>query len=88
MEVFIGCLRGMGNTLLPMIASVTGVCGVRMVWIYTVFAYFRTTTSLYLSYPATWIFTAAFQIVLYVYVKRRLIRESTLYNAKKERKHA
>lgn len=88
MDTLVGCQRGMGSTLTPMIASVTGVCGIRMVWIVTVFAYFHTLESLYLSYPATWIFTAVMQFVLYVIVKRRLVRRANAYVAEKERIHA
>ncbi len=85
MDTLVGCQRGMGSTLTPMIASVTGVCGIRIVWIYTVFAYFRTPASLYLSYPATWIFTAAMQFVLYLLVKHRLTDRIKLEEQKKER---
>lgn len=85
MDTLVGCQRGMGSTLAPMIASVSGVCGIRMVWIVTVFAHFHTLESLYLSYPATWIFTAILQFVLYVIVKRRLVRRANAYMAEKER---
>ena len=36
-DVLTGTLRGMGQSLLPMAISVLGICGVRIVWIYTVF---------------------------------------------------
>lgn len=85
MDTIVGCQRGMGSTLAPMIASVSGVCGIRMVWIYTIFAYFRTPTSLYLSYPATWIFTATMQFVLYLIVKRRLMKRLAPPIKKEER---
>ena len=38
MEVFVGSLRGMGYSILPMLASIVGVCGIRITWIYTLFA--------------------------------------------------
>lgn len=83
MDTLVGCQRGMGSTLTPMIASVCGVCGIRMVWVMTVFAYFHTLESLYFSYPATWIFTAVMQFVLYVIVKRRLVRRANAYEAER-----
>lgn len=83
MDVLVGCQRGMGSTLPPMIASVSGVCGVRMVWVATVFAHFRTLESLYLSYPATWIFTAVLHFVLYLIAKRRLAK--TMLKTNQER---
>lgn len=57
MEVASGTLRGMGASLTSMALSLAGVCGVRIVWIYTVFAAFHTLPTLYLSYIVSWIFT-------------------------------
>ena len=85
MDVLVGCQRGMGSTLPPMIASVSGVCGIRMVWLATVFAHFRTLEVLYLSYPATWVFTAVLHVVLYVIAKRRLVRRAVAAQNEKER---
>ena len=45
-----GALRGLGVSLAPMIISVLGVCGIRLVWIYTVFEAYPTPDCLYLSY--------------------------------------
>ena len=38
MEVFASMLRGMGSAIAPTLITVVGICGVRMVWIYTIFA--------------------------------------------------
>ncbi len=63
MEVFVGSLRGMGAALPSMLISVFGVCGMRIVWIYTIFRHFGTLSSLYLSYPATWLVTGLVQLI-------------------------
>ncbi|MBR4868585.1 MAG: MATE family efflux transporter, partial [Clostridia bacterium] len=55
MEVFVGVLRGMGYSLIPMIISVGGICGFRILWIFTVYQHFHTLTTIYLSYPITWL---------------------------------
>ena len=44
-------LRGMGESMLPMVVSMIGSCLLRVVWIYTIFAADRTLPVLYLSYP-------------------------------------
>jgi len=51
-DVVSGSLRGMGASVLPMIISVFGVCGVRILWIYTIFQMpqFHTPQCLYSSY--------------------------------------
>ena len=74
MDTLVGCTRGMGNTLAPMLVSVVGVVGVRLFWIYTIFPLDPTMMSLYLSYPVSWGFTAAMQLVLCLLVMRRLMR--------------
>jgi len=60
MEVVVGCLRGMGVSLAPMIISVLGVCGIRLGWIFTIFQIdkFHTPEVLFLSYTVSWIVTA------------------------------
>ena len=76
MDTLVGCSRGMGDTLKTMFVSVAGVCGVRIVWIYTVFAAYRTLPVLYLSYPVTWIITGVMQLVLCLVIKRRIQRRA------------
>lgn len=57
MEVFCGSLRGLGYGILPMIVSLIGACGLRILWISTVFQKHHTLEVLYMSYPVTWIIT-------------------------------
>lgn len=76
MEVISGMLRGMGESVLPMIVAMIGSCLLRVIWIYTVFAVDHRLTVLYFSYPATWIITSAAHFVCYLYVKKRLIARS------------
>lgn len=74
METLVGSLRGMGVSILPMLVSVAGVCGIRIVWIYTIFAWNRTPAMLYLSYPASWVVTSSIHFICYLYVKKKLLR--------------
>lgn len=71
MEVLVGVIRGMGHSLTTMIVSILGVCGMRIVWIYTVFAKFHTLQCLYISYPLSWLGVAiADAVILIIYMKR------------------
>ena len=59
MDVSCGIVRGLGKSWLPMIVSTIGACGLRIVWLMTVFQWYPTLEILYLSYAVTWIITGA-----------------------------
>ncbi|MDO5346140.1 MAG: MATE family efflux transporter [Lachnospiraceae bacterium] len=73
MEVIVGSLRGMGCSVIPMISSMVGACGLRLFWIFTFFRteQFHTLTSLYLTYPVSWIVTAAAHGICFMVIRRR-----------------
>ena len=72
METLVGALRGMGAAFLPMIASILGVCGIRIIWIFTVFKHFHTLEILFISYPVSWLITTLIQLIFTVVVYKRL----------------
>ena len=71
MEVMVGLLRGMGSSVTPMVVSILGACVLRIVWILTVFPLDPTLTTLYLSYPVSWLVTFAAHTGCYLYIKKR-----------------
>lgn len=71
MDTAVGVLRGLGYSVGPMITSLVGVCGLRLVWVATVFRFFHTPEVLYVSYPVTWAVTAAIHITVFFCVRRR-----------------
>ena len=73
MDVSTGALRGMGASMVPMIISVLGVCGIRIGWIATIFQVpqFHTPRCLYTSYPVSWIITFAIQMLAFFAVYRK-----------------
>jgi Na+-driven multidrug efflux pump len=72
MDTLVGSMRGMGYSILPMIVSLTVACGLRVVWILTVFAANHTLTALFLVYPVSWIVTALAHFVCFVIAYRKL----------------
>jgi Na+-driven multidrug efflux pump len=72
MDVMVGSLRGMGYSIMPMLASIAGVCGIRITWVYTVFAMNHTLETLYISYPISWAITAGVHLICYFVVRRKL----------------
>ena len=59
MDCSIAAARGLGKSIVPMIIVVLGSCVFRVVWIYTVFAFYKTIPSLYLLYFFSWAITGA-----------------------------
>ena len=57
-EVFSASIRGLGKSTTSMIVSLGGIGVTRVIWIYTVFAHWRTPGVLYLSFPVSWLLTA------------------------------
>ena len=72
MDVMVGVLRGMGYAIMPMIVSLTGACGLRVLWVFTVFASNRSLPVLYLSYPVTWTVTFVVHLVCFMIVRRKI----------------
>lgn len=75
MDTMVGSLRGIGYSVLPMIVSLTGACGLRILWIFTVFAQHRTLTSLYISYPVSWVITAGVHLICYLIITRKMPKQ-------------
>lgn len=73
MDMLSGALRGLGNSILPMIIGLIGVCGIRFIWIFCFFPMeqLHNLTGLYLSYPITWTFCiiALLFAILFVWKK-------------------
>ena len=71
MDTMVGSLRGLGYSIVPMVVSLIGACGLRIVWIFTIFQMDRTPENLYISYPISWIVTGAVHILYFLYVRRK-----------------
>lgn len=77
MDVLVGALRGIGYSVLPMVVSLLGACGLRLLWIATVFQIpqFHKVEVVYLSYAITWIITAGVHFLCYVIVRKKVTRK-------------
>lgn len=78
-DVLTGVLRGMGASFLSMIITVLGICGIRILWINTVFQIpaFHTQPGLYLSYPLSWSITFLVQFTAFLVVFRKVRARAT-----------
>jgi len=78
-DTVVGTMRGMGNSTLPMIISVFGICAFRILWLYTAFAMVPTFAMLLVGYPVSWAVTLIGQLICYMLMKKRVIAR---YDAK------
>ncbi len=78
MDLFPGAMRGMGHSAVPMILSVIGTVGTRILWIYVFFPQHRSLYFLFISYPGSWIATILMQAVCFWFVRKQCIREMKL----------
>lgn len=71
MDCTIAASRGIGRTVVPTFIVIMGSCVFRVIWIYTIFAYFKTIPSLYLLYIFSWTITAIAEIIYFriIYLK-------------------
>ena len=74
MDVLMGLQRGLGSSLRPMIVSLCGACGLRIVWIYTVFRLQPTLDCLFWSYPFTWTVTGSVHLLCFLLLWRKKVR--------------
>lgn len=74
MEVLVGALRGLGYSVMPMIVSLIGACGLRILWVATVFQIpeFHKVTTVYWSYPVSWFLTIVAHLCCYIWAYKRL----------------
>lgn len=76
MDNTIAASRGIGKSFIPTIIVITGSCVFRVIWVYTIFAYFHTITSLYLVYIFSWVITAIFEIAYFLYAYKQELKKS------------
>lgn len=72
MDTTTGAMRGIGSSVIPMIITVVGVCVMRIVWIYTVFAMpqYHSFSGLFISYPISWLLTFTALFISFITVMR------------------
>ena len=72
MDLIPGALRGMGRSAVPMLLSVIGTVGTRLIWIYLIFPAHRSLAVLFISYPVSWLATIIMQAACFFFVRRNV----------------
>ena len=74
MNSLAGTMRGAGYALVPMIISIVGVCGLRIVWIYTAFRTeaLHSLSGLFVAYPITYVITILSLVIAFVIMMKKI----------------
>lgn len=74
MDVLVGSLRGIGYSVIPMIVSLLGACGLRLIWLSTVFRIprFHTVKTVYMSYPLSWTITLLVHAICFFFAFQKV----------------
>ena len=78
MDLPVGSMRGLGNSIAPMIVSILGMVVFRIIWISTVFKFNHELWVLYISYPISWVATASIHYICFIYTYKKRLRQSEL----------
>ena len=78
MDCSIAASRGLGRSVAPTVMVIMGSCVFRVVWIYTVFAFFHTITSLYLLYIVSWIITGVAEAIYFRMSYKKYVLERSM----------
>ena len=74
MDVSVGILRGLGYAIMPMLVSLAGACGLRVIWIFTIFRWHHSLDILFMSYPITWTVTLVAHLICLAFVWEHRMR--------------
>lgn len=85
MDVMVGMLRGLGYAIIPMVVSLIGACGLRLLWIATVFQIpqFHNVFTVYLSYPISWAITLMTHSICFAVIWKKIKKQNKDYFDKK-----
>ena len=77
MDCCVGAIRGMGYAVTPTIVSLIGACGLRLLWIATIFQIpeYHTEFMLFLSYPISWAITFLVHLICFAFMRRKYPKE-------------
>ena len=77
MDVVVGSLRGIGYSMFPMIVSLIGVCGLRLLWVSTVFKMdaFHSPFGIYITYPVSWALTFLVLLIGFIVLRKKLAKK-------------
>ena len=79
MDASIAASRGLGKSIAPTVMVILGSCVFRVIWIYTVFAFFHTVPSLYLLYIFSWVITGIAEFLYFRATYKKCLTSTQLW---------
>ena len=76
MEIISGSLRGLGYSFWPTVVTLLGACVFRVIWVFTIFPYFKSLENLMISYPVSWMLVSAVNGFMLFCICRRMLRNA------------
>ena len=70
-EIYSGALRGMGDSLIPMLITCGGICGLRVIWLFTAVPKWNSMKTVMASYPITWVITSILFLAYYTWFTKK-----------------
>lgn len=82
MDTMIGAISGLGHTMLPMLVSILGICGLRVGWIWLLFQLNESPeiSFVYMSYPLSWLVTFCIQFVCFIIIRKKHLKATEMYS--------
>jgi len=83
MDAIVGSIRGMGYGVTPTIVSMLGACGLRILWIATIFQLpqYHTPEALFFSYPVSWAITFLVHLLCFLIMRRKFPKQDMAVQA-------
>lgn len=74
MDATVGCLRGIGYSVLPMLTALVGICGLRLLMVTVLFHFsqFHVIQTVFWSYPVSWTVTFLAHLTFFLICFRRV----------------
>ena len=74
-ENYSGALRGVGDTIAPMVISIIGVCIFRIIYLGILMPMYHSLDVLCIMYPVSWVLTGLMYLIYYPRRMRKLVKE-------------
>lgn len=80
MDVMANSIRGIGHSLTPVISSLIGACGFRIIYLMTFFKIpqFHTPFTIFVSYPISWILTYTANVICFIILFKKILKPKSI----------
>ena len=77
-EILSSALRGISDVIIPTMINLSGVCLLRLAWIFLVIPKYPTMKTVIMNYPVTWVATSVLFVIYYAYRMKKQNWQQTI----------